>query len=151
MISFETADRILADLGCDYITKEKSPKLMVFRINTTENRTILLDRIQEKIEHLGFDFKRTKISSYSSVGHLKSGECVFVVKPLSGPTENLHLKNGCLMEGGKLEYVDLFGQENVECRTFLSYEQLAESILMGMIKNESNEKKICVYYLKRTN
>jgi hypothetical protein len=133
------AEKILKYAGYGKVLeKDYSPggKKVYFRIKSVLNRRQLLDDITTVFRNQGYDAEYLKTQTFSSQGHISCDNIVIMVKPLSGPTENLRLKGAALAIYGTVEYLTLMGQENVKCFTFKTPKEIANSVLLSLKDNE---------------
>lgn len=126
--------KILSRIGCNEYSVETSPLRTIYRIQTVEDRRHILSTINKAIGNSVL-IEKTHLSS---IGCVKTEDLktIFLVKPVTGATENLHIKAASLAAGGTEETMDLFGYENVPCLTFSSWSGMAVSIIDGLTSNQ---------------
>lgn len=131
--------KFLSRIGCNEFSVETTPKRTLYRIQTVDDRREVLLRIQKELRGSTYVEK----THLSSVGCVRTDDqAIFLVKPVSGATENLHIKAAYLASGGDDESLDLFGYENVPCKTFNSWSGLAVSIKDELKTNKYVSKPI---------
>jgi hypothetical protein len=136
-----TCEKVLKYAGYGkVIEKDYSPggKKVYFRVKSVLNRRQLLEDITQVFQNHDFNAQYIKTQTFSSQGHISCDNIIIMVKPLSGPTENLRLKGAGLAVYGTVEYLTLMGQENVKCFTFKSPKEIANSVLLSLKDNEKH-------------
>jgi len=101
----------------------------VIKAKVTGNRKYIYDAISKDLVRNKIDFTRYDSISYASVGHLKIGDIVIVLKPFDGAKEDLHSKTHQLAAYGKKEIMDLHHQINVPVFTFTKWQDVRDSIM----------------------